>query len=58
MVMRAQDPGLVFFNCGKISGASQPHKHMQIFPEDNFSLVDGKPPLTSAIEAYLKENEV
>ena len=56
--MRAQDPGFVFFNCGKISGASQPHKHMQIFPEDNFSLVDGKPPLTSAIEAYLKENEV
>ncbi|CAO3616247.1 unnamed protein product [Cunninghamella echinulata] len=25
-------PGLVFYNCGTNSGASQPHKHMQIIP--------------------------
>lgn len=23
---------LVFYNCGKLSGASQPHKHIQMFP--------------------------
>ena len=23
---------LVFYNCGKLSGASQPHKHIQLFP--------------------------
>jgi ATP adenylyltransferase len=24
--------GLGFYNCGKVSGASQPHKHMQLIP--------------------------
>ncbi|KAI8083083.1 HIT-like domain-containing protein [Halteromyces radiatus] len=25
-------PGLLFYNCGPLSGASQPHKHMQLIP--------------------------
>lgn len=29
LTMRAQNPGLVYFNAGREAGASQPHKHMQ-----------------------------
>lgn len=28
-----QIKGLGFYNCGKLSGASQPHKHLQLIPE-------------------------
>ncbi|RUS21215.1 ATP adenylyltransferase [Jimgerdemannia flammicorona] len=29
---RAAKPTLAFYNCGEMSGASQPHKHLQIIP--------------------------
>mmetsp|Transcript_13434 Transcript_13434/g.15589 ORF Transcript_13434/g.15589 Transcript_13434/m.15589 type:complete len:131 (-) Transcript_13434:468-860(-) len=29
ITMKAVDSGFIFYNCGKNSGASQPHKHMQ-----------------------------
>ncbi len=32
-VLHAMQPGgLAFFNCGPLSGASQPHKHVQLLP--------------------------
>ncbi|CAJ0648972.1 4354_t:CDS:2 [Entrophospora sp. SA101] len=40
-------PTLVFFNCGELSGASQPHKHIQVIPlpsEARFT-----PPISSYI---------
>ncbi|CAI2373981.1 unnamed protein product [Moneuplotes crassus] len=55
IAMRAQDPGFIFFNCGKISGASQPHKHMQVFPQDNFTYTGGEIPLTVAMEECKKD---
>ena len=58
MVMRAQDPGIVYFNSGKDAGASQPHKHMQSLPEANFTTTMGILPLSLAIQKYLKKNEV
>jgi ATP adenylyltransferase len=30
--------GVLFFNGGKTSGASQPHKHLQLLPEHAKSL--------------------
>lgn len=30
--------GMFYFNCGPESGASQPHKHIQIFPREGFDL--------------------
>ena len=32
--------GIVFFNYGANGGASQPHKHMQWFSEDNFDIIN------------------
>lgn len=29
IAMRSVENGFIFYNCGKVSGASQPHKHMQ-----------------------------
>jgi sulfate adenylyltransferase (ADP) / ATP adenylyltransferase len=51
LAMKSVDNGFIFYNCGKNSGASQPHKHMQCFPESNFS-TDNKLPVSHAIENY------
>lgn len=58
VTMRAQNPGIVYFNAGREAGASQPHKHMQCFPESNFTTTMGKPPLSLALDRYLKQNKV
>lgn len=58
ITMRAQDPGFIFFNWGRVAGASQPHKHMQWFPESNFTQTFGKVPLSIALQKYLYKNYV
>ena len=42
--------GLFFFNRGQKSGASQPHKHIQIFPSDARKL-----PIFKEMEKFAKE---
>ena len=49
--MKSVESGFIFYNWGKNSGASQPHKHMQCFPESNFS-TNGRLPVSIAIERY------
>ena len=51
IVMKSVKSGFIFYNCGKNSGASQPHKHMQCFPESNFA-TKGRLPVSIAIERY------
>ncbi|KAF9107256.1 bifunctional AP-4-A phosphorylase/ADP sulfurylase [Mortierella sp. AM989] len=34
MALKNSDNAVAFFNCGSLSGASQPHKHMQVIPLD------------------------
>ena len=51
IVMKSVESGFIFYNWGKNSGASQPHKHMQWFPESNFS-TNGRLPVSIAIERY------
>jgi len=36
LTMKIVENGFIFYNCGKNSGASQVHKHVQCFPETNF----------------------
>jgi ATP adenylyltransferase len=56
--------GMAFFNCGSISGASQPHKHIQCIPLPMASSGDGEPlvpPFESVIMpalAHAKDGEV
>ena len=48
--------GMAFFNCGNISGASQPHKHIQCIPLPMASREDGDtlaPPFESVIMTAL-----
>lgn len=52
--MKALETGFVFYNCGKVSGASQIHKHMQCFPEANFP-TQARLPLSLAVEKYVLE---
>lgn len=41
---------LSFFNCGELSGASQPHKHVQLIP-----VSDNEPPLLEFLKAALQD---
>ena len=58
IAMKAVNNGFIFYNCGKLSGASQPHKHMQCFPESNFSSNSDKLPVSAVIEKYVSENDI
>lgn len=49
ITMKAVTNGFIFYNSGKVSGASQVHKHVQCFPESNFP-TQGRLPLSLAIE--------
>lgn len=42
-------PYFAFFNCGELSGASQPHKHIQLMP--------GEPPIVKQARAARLDNE-
>lgn len=49
------DGALAYFNCGPVSGASQPHKHVQVVP---LPLADGCPepiPTATIIERALAD---
>lgn len=52
------DPYLLFYNCGVDSGASQPHKHVQVIPLSQVDPEnpDQEPPLRQAINAYLSSS--
>ncbi|KAL3660107.1 hypothetical protein V7S43_015028 [Phytophthora oleae] len=49
--------GFAFFNCGFESGASQPHKHMQIMTYPSMKVITGldMPPLLHFIDQKLRE---
>ncbi|CAG8680533.1 5810_t:CDS:2 [Dentiscutata erythropus] len=46
-------PSLAFFNCGELSGASQPHKHLQIIPLPEDARFT--PPINSCITQEFKK---
>ena len=54
------DGGMAFFNCGPISGASQPHKHIQCIPLPIAYTSDSvpiDPPFHSVIQQALAEKQ-
>ncbi|KAI0793174.1 HIT-like domain-containing protein [Abortiporus biennis] len=54
LLLAARDAGrnfFAFYNCGNLSGASQPHKHLQLIPIES----DGGPPIEKlARESHLE----
>ncbi|GMH41382.1 hypothetical protein BSKO_09292 [Bryopsis sp. KO-2023] len=46
--------GLAFFNCGPQSGASQPHKHIQVVPLPFDDSLPNEAPITPAVVAGLE----
>ncbi|KAK8791033.1 hypothetical protein WA158_005664 [Blastocystis sp. Blastoise] len=48
-------PSLVFYNCGIQSGASQPHKHIQIVPMYSFD--NSELPIEKGLEEFIKKSE-
>jgi ATP adenylyltransferase len=56
-VVLAEIDGLAFYNGGKLAGASQRHKHLQVVP---LSLVEGETnlPIAPAIETAVFEGEI
>ncbi|KAI9095444.1 HIT-like domain-containing protein [Phlyctochytrium arcticum] len=49
---------LVFYNCGENSGASVPHKHVQLIPPSTDSPDGTFPPIQSVIEQYRSSHEI
>ncbi|KAI9292887.1 HIT-like protein [Neoconidiobolus thromboides FSU 785] len=52
MVNYGPDKLLAFFNCGKNSGASQPHKHIQLIP-----LSINEPPIKYSLDKLMRDLE-
>lgn len=52
LVRQAVEKGVLFFNCGKGAGASQPHKHLQVVSEKKFIGSNERMPISIAIESH------
>jgi ATP adenylyltransferase len=49
--------GLAFYNCGPLSGRSQPHKHVQVVPLPLHESQHNAPPIQVAIDAAQRSSQ-